>query len=1598
MTHEHASTRHTESPWSEDALSPILAFSVPPTSAELTRARVFAEPLVPIGVPAGSAEAEARENTALAQALLAWIELSNPEDTRPLTRFLDAYPGSIWRASLLVNIGFIQYRTGHFTEALEAWERAWRLSAPELAPPARAVADQALSELALLNAKLGRADEIESLLSEAGDRDVHGSASERLAAAREGLWMMRNRPGEAFKCGPMALGRILSGTRSSRDDLERIHVAQSTPQGLSLTQVARLAEDLKMGLQPARRRAGAPLLLPAVVHWRVGHFAAIVQTTSNVRGERIHRVEDPTFDQDLWISDAALDQESSGYFLVPSGDLPEGWEPISDAEGDRIWGRGFTSSNDPDRYGPDDDKPKPKCECRGLPQYNFHTMLVSLNIMDTPVGYSPARGPAVLFTVTYNQREPNQSAIFRHSNLGKKWTFDWFSYIEDDPSIVDKDVQLYLRGGGRELYGGYDPSTGRYAPQFASQAILVRTSDRSYERRLRDGSREIFALSDRASPSRRIFLTQIVDPRGNAVTLGYDADLRLVTATDATGRVTKLSYEHASDSLKITTVTDPFGRSASFAYDAVGRLVEITDVIGMATRFSYAADDFISAMETPYGTTTFQTGANGTNKWVTATDPLGQTERLEFRHEAPNIPARDPDPEVPAGMMLANQYLQYRNSFWWNKRAYIEANAGEASRDYRKAKITHWLHTHDGSKTSGTKESEKMPLERRVWYRYRDQTISYFEGTDALVIQMGRVLDDGRTQLHRYEYNALGRMTKSVDPVGRTTTYTYSSDGEDLLEVHQVRSSGTTDLLVSITRDAQRRPQTITDAAGQTTTFTYNANHQPLTITNALGELTAFDYDERGRLMQITRAGATHGVVYDDYDRPWKVTNPDGYAVTTEYDALDRPARTIYPDATTREITYDRLDVARVKDRLGRTTTRIHDVLRRMISIVDPMGRTLTLEWNADDELHKIMDAEGHATTWTRDLQGRPTGKVLADGTICTMAYESGTSRLRYTEDAKQQRTTYLYHVDDNIDQVTYTQAAIPTPPVVFERDPTYDRITRIQDGAGTTTYTYHPAGVLGAGQVATVDGPTPGDTMTFRYDALGRRVGRTINGSTSTIVPDALGRPVQEINALGTFTYRYEGASFSPVELLYPNGQRVIQTYFDNKGDFRPHMVINLTPSGVLQSVFACERDAEGQITRWLDLAFHSGLWSRLARWVARALVSLHLTDLLADRIEYDAAGQVVRYAERFGGGDHLYMYDRAGNRLVERIRQSGVAFRYNAVNELIAREEGGIARIFTYDENGNTTSDGVRAFEWDAANRLSAITSGTHRSEFVYDWQGRRVRVVERDGGVVTSDRRYLWDGAEIVEERETTPGTSTRRFFDHGVQEDGAAYFFTRDLLGSVRELTTASGAVVGSWCYDPWGRPKRLSGAKDAALGYGGYWNHAPSGLSLTWHRAYDPELGRWISRDPLGEEDDVNLYRYVRNSPVNLTDPLGLGCPMGTSLQWWHFNRNLDNRCPKRPPPECPGDERAWSRIPLVGEAWRGSDGSECIYDSSGNLELGKETFNFGPDPFTMTHLFCDFLAAILSGHSGNTPGQAQPVPCRPPDVPVPDRPPCSSCK
>jgi hypothetical protein len=131
-----------------------------PTPRDIFHARLFGEPLVPIGP-----DPTPDENAALADALSGYSRRSGPDDFVSLTSFLETSPKSPWNAALLATLGHEYYCAGYYSKALDAWRRAWKLAKLAADLKGKALADGTLGELAYMHARLGQMTELDEFLN-----------------------------------------------------------------------------------------------------------------------------------------------------------------------------------------------------------------------------------------------------------------------------------------------------------------------------------------------------------------------------------------------------------------------------------------------------------------------------------------------------------------------------------------------------------------------------------------------------------------------------------------------------------------------------------------------------------------------------------------------------------------------------------------------------------------------------------------------------------------------------------------------------------------------------------------------------------------------------------------------------------------------------------------------------------------------------------------------------------------------------------------------------------------------------------------------------------------------------------------------------------------------------------------------------------------------------------------------------------------------------------------------------------------------------------------------------------------------------------------
>lgn len=206
--------------------------------------------------------------------------------------------------------------------------------------------------------------------------------------------------------------------------------------------------------------------------------------------------------------------------------------------------------------------------------------------------------------------------------------------------------------------------------------------------------------------------------------------------------------------------------------------------------------------------------------------------------------------------------------------------------------------------------------------------------------------------------------------------------------------------------------------------------------------------------------------------------------------------------------------------------------------------------------------------------------------------------------------------------------------------------------------------------------------------------------------------------------------------------------------------------------------------------------------------------------------------------------------------------------------RTVGGVS--YTWDNNGNLTSDGLRSYTYDHANRLTQVTEGSLTTQFAYNGDGARTsKTVDSD------TTQYVLDLAASL----PVVISDTEAVYLYGLdiiaQQQSERLYYMHDGLGSVRQLLDSTGDVETNYAYDPFGVPV-VGGDVSNPYQYTGEAWDAEVGLLYLRARYYQPEVGRFVNKDPwpgnVWRPGTLNHYLYVVDNPVNGVDPSGLQEP------------------------------------------------------------------------------------------------------------------------
>src|SRR5437588_1429556 len=201
-----------------------------------------------------------------------------------------------------------------------------------------------------------------------------------------------------------------------------------------------------------------------------------------------------------------------------------------------------------------------------------------------------------------------------------------------------------------------------------------------------------------------------------------------------------------------------------------------------------------------------------------------------------------------------------------------------------------------------------------------------------------------------------------------------------------------------------------------------------------------------------------------------------------------------------------------------------------------------------------------------------------------------------------------------------------------------------------------------------------------------------------------------------------------------------------------------------------------------------------------------------------------------------------------------------------------------YLYDNNGKmiskTEGTGKTQFAWDFENRLTQVVTPSSGSvTYKYDALGHRIQSAPSSG----ASTNFTYDSDDVAQDK-TSTNVITEYLNGPGIdnkirQKTGSTlYYFAQDQIGSTTALTDSKGALVERQSYDAYGNS---AGSTRTRYGYTGRERDSLTGLQYNRARFYDPQLGRFISEDPIGLAGGMNAYVYVGNNVPNAIDPFGL---------------------------------------------------------------------------------------------------------------------------
>ena len=665
---------------------------------------------------------------------------------------------------------------------------------------------------------------------------------------------------------------------------------------------------------------------------------------------------------------------------------------------------------------------------------------------------------------------------------------------------------------------------------------------------------------------------------------------------------------------------------------------------------------------------------------------------------------------------------------------------------------------------------------------------------------------------------------------------------------------------------------------------------------------------------------------YDLSNRKLTVKDPEGREKIYHYDNGGRLVREENPDGSWIEYSYDNAgNLSKVKENekapdgsiRSYETQYIYEG-KRLKRIVDPLGNQTHFFYDGRGNLSGVIDPEGGKVSYDYDSLGRKIKeeRFLEDGRVMRTEFgydisnnlvsikDSNGNITRYEYDLLGRLTKTIYP-DGKFYEISYDEASNPV---------------QVKDPNGTIVRNHYDLlNRLIRREIKRADGVEGTTFEAFEYDSLGRIVKAEDDDSEVLLSYDELNRIISENQNGKLIQYSYDSVG-NLLSVKYPN-QRVIEREYDLLSRLsaikeRGNPLITFSHQGVMEvgrnygnGISMTSQLDSGR--RILNMVYNKSgnpimgyayEWNRVG--LRKSEERIHRGKF--DQFSYDSQMRLKEAKIGIERGDpsrfekHLsYFLDLVDN--IQRIteaKDSATKSIETIVNSRNQYTKFGTTNL-TYDSNGNLKSKDSKRFTYDYKNQLVKYQDPEKTVEFRYDPFGRRIsKEVKLQNSPTPQLTNFYYEGYRVIEERDSSDKLLKQYIYGSGIDEvlrvdiyeNGTSkpYYLHHNLIGSITGITDENGNIIELVEYDPYGRPYFLiptgnpdnpyeisetSIIRNTYLFQGREYD-PETGLYYFRARYYDPDLCRFLSPDPTGYVDSMNLYQAFNDNPLNFTDPLG----------------------------------------------------------------------------------------------------------------------------